>query len=116
MPRSGPREVHRYSDEFKLAAVGLSQQPGVHVQTVAAPLEIHPFMLSKWRKDVKDARLRGRLARPGLMIGWTKSRSIPGFTGRSSTVPNPSDRFCGSTGSTRQMPAPDCCRRSNRPT
>lgn len=60
MPRSGPRKVHRYSDEFKLTAVRLSQQPGVQVQTVAAALEIHPFMLSKWRKDLKDGRLRGR--------------------------------------------------------
>ena len=30
----------------------------MHVRTVAAAL--HPFMLSKWRKDVKDGRLRGR--------------------------------------------------------
>ena len=60
MPRSGPRKVHRYSDEFKLTAVRLSQQPGIQVQTVAAALEIHPYMLSKWRKDVKDGRLRGR--------------------------------------------------------
>jgi transposase len=59
MPRSGPRKVHRYSDEFKLTAVRLSQQPGIQVQTVAAALEIHPFMLSKWRKDVKDGVLRG---------------------------------------------------------
>jgi transposase len=60
MPRAGPRKLHRYSDEFKLTAVRLSQQPGIQVQTVAAALEIHPFMLSKWRKDVKDGRLRGR--------------------------------------------------------
>jgi transposase len=60
MPRSGPRKVHRYSKEFKLTAVRLSQQPGIQVQTVAAALEIHPFMLSRWRKDVKDGRLGGR--------------------------------------------------------
>ena len=44
MPRSGPRKLHKYSDEFKLTAVRLSQQPGIQVQTVAAALEIHPFM------------------------------------------------------------------------
>ena len=60
MPRSGPRTVRRYSDEFKLTAVRLSQQPGIQVQTVAAALAIHPFMLSKWRKDARDGRLRGR--------------------------------------------------------
>jgi len=52
--------VQKYSDEFKLTAVRLSQQPGVQVKTVAAALEIHPFMLSKWRKDARDGRLRGR--------------------------------------------------------
>src|SRR3982751_3187802 len=60
MPRSGPRTVRKYSDEFKLTAVRLSQQPGVLVKTVATALEIHPFMLSKWRKDARDGRLRGR--------------------------------------------------------
>jgi transposase-like protein len=59
MPRSGPRTVRRYSDVFKLAAVRLSQEPGIQVQTVAAALAIHRFMLSKWRKDARDGRLRG---------------------------------------------------------
>ena len=61
MPRSGSRTVRKYSDEFKLTAVRLSQQQGIQVQTVAAALEIHPFMLSKWRKDARDGRLRGRV-------------------------------------------------------
>ena len=64
MPRSGPRTVRRYSDEFKLAAVRLSQEPGIQVQTVAAALAIHPFMLSKWRKDARDGRLAGAAPKP----------------------------------------------------
>ena len=60
MPRSGPRAIRKYSDEFKLTAVRLSQQPGIQVKTVATALEIHPFMLSKWRKDVRDGVVRGR--------------------------------------------------------
>ena len=60
MARAGPRTVHKYSDEFKLAAVRLSQQPGIQVKTVAAALAIHPFMLSRWRKDVRDGVLRAR--------------------------------------------------------
>ena len=60
MPRSGPRAVRKYSDDFKLTAVRLSQQSGLQVKTVAAALTIHPFMLSKWRKDARDGRLRGR--------------------------------------------------------
>lgn len=59
MPRAGPRKVQQYSREFKVAAVRLSQQPGVQVQAVAAALDIHPFMLSKWRKQVRDGVLRG---------------------------------------------------------
>src|SRR3954469_15384276 len=59
MPRSGPRTVRRYSDAFKLAAVRLSQEPGIQVRTVAAALAIHPFMLSKWRKDAREGRLQG---------------------------------------------------------
>lgn len=61
MPRSGPRTVQRYSETFKLTAVRPSQQPGIQVKTVAAALAIHPFMLSKWRKDVREGRIRGRL-------------------------------------------------------
>ncbi len=60
MARAGPRKVREYSLEFKLTAVRLSQQPGIQVQAVAAALDMHPFMLSKWRKQVRDGRLRGR--------------------------------------------------------
>lgn len=59
MPRSGPRTIRKYSDEFKLTAVRLSEQPGVRVRAVAAALAIHPFMLSKWRRDVRVGVLRG---------------------------------------------------------
>jgi transposase len=34
------------------------------VQTVAAALAIHPFMLSKWRKDAREGRLRGAAPPP----------------------------------------------------
>jgi transposase len=57
----GPRKVHRYSVEFKLTAVRFSRMPGVQVQTVAAALDIHPFMLSRWRKEARDGILRGRV-------------------------------------------------------
>ena len=72
MPRSGPRTVRRYSDEFKLAAVRLSQEPGIQVQTVAAALAIHPFMLSKWRKDAREGRLRGAAPAPSPTTQQTR--------------------------------------------
>ena len=54
MPKPGPRTTHKYSDEFKSTAVRLSQLPGVEVQDVAASLYIHPFMLSRWRKQARE--------------------------------------------------------------
>ena len=59
----GPRKVHHYSVEFKLTAVKLSGMPGVQVQTVADALDIHPIMLSRWRKEARDGILRGRVKR-----------------------------------------------------
>jgi transposase len=53
--------VRKYSDEFKLTAVQLSQRPGLQVKSVAAALTIHPFMLSKWRKDAREGRLGTRV-------------------------------------------------------
>ncbi len=59
----GPKKVHRYSVEFKLTAVKLSGMSGVEVQTVANALDIHPFMLSRWRKEARDGVLKGRARR-----------------------------------------------------
>lgn len=54
MARPGPRTTHRYSPSFKATAVRLSQLPGVRVRDVAASLYIHPFMLSRWRKQARE--------------------------------------------------------------
>jgi transposase len=67
MPRAGPRKVQRYSLEFKLKAVKLSQLKDVEVQAVADALEIHPFMLSRWRKEARDGVLRGRTSVPKVV-------------------------------------------------
>ena len=63
MGKPGLKKVHRYSVEFKLTAVKLSHMAGVEVQTVANALDIHPFMLSRWRKEVRDGVLKGRARR-----------------------------------------------------
>jgi transposase len=59
MGKAGPRRVRSYGSEFKLRAVQLSEQPGVLVRDVAESLSIHPFMLSRWRKQARDGELRG---------------------------------------------------------
>jgi transposase len=55
-----PRRVNRYPLEFKLSAVRLSKLRGVQIQDVAKALDIHPFMLSRWRKEYREGRLRGK--------------------------------------------------------
>ena len=54
MSKPGPRTTYRYSPEFKSTAIRLSQLPGVAVQDVAQSLYIHPFMLSRWRKQARE--------------------------------------------------------------
>ena len=57
--RIGPAKINQYSLECKLKAVQLSSQPGVLIKDVAESLCIHPFMLPKWRKQVRDGELVG---------------------------------------------------------
>lgn len=64
MPRPGPRTTNRYSDRFKAMAVRLSELPNVEVQGVAESLYIHPFMLSRWRKEARE----GRIVTKGVQI------------------------------------------------
>jgi transposase len=59
MAKPGTRKIKNYGVEFKLRAVQLSHQPGVLVKDVAESLCIHPFMLSKWRTQVRDGELAG---------------------------------------------------------
>jgi len=54
----GPKKVKRYSDEFKIQAVKLANHPDIRTQDVAHALDIHPFMLSKWKKDFREGRLK----------------------------------------------------------
>jgi transposase len=54
MGRPGPKTTRRYSERFKASAVRLSELRGVSVQEVADSLYIHPFMLSRWRKQARD--------------------------------------------------------------
>ena len=60
MARAGPRKVARYGDRFKATAVKLSSLPGVLIKDVAVALDIHPFMLSLWRKQVRRGVIKAR--------------------------------------------------------
>jgi transposase len=60
MARAGPRKTNKYSEQFKATAVRLSQLPEVLIQDVAAALNVHPFMLSRWRKQAREGELMTR--------------------------------------------------------
>jgi transposase len=57
MPKPGPRTTYKYSDEFKSTAVRLSELAGVAVHDVVASLYVHPFMLSRWRKQAREGQI-----------------------------------------------------------
>jgi transposase len=58
--RKGPKKVNKYSNGLKRTAVRLSSVPGVSVKDVAEALDIHPFMLSRWRKEAREGLLVDR--------------------------------------------------------
>lgn len=64
----GPKKVHRYTVEFKIQAVRLSLHPDIQTQDVARALDIHPFMLSKWKKDYREGKLKPAFAPVGLSL------------------------------------------------
>jgi transposase len=64
----GPKKVHRYSLEFKIQAVKLANHPEIQTQDVAHALDIHPFMLSKWKKDYREGKLRPAAEAAGLSL------------------------------------------------
>jgi len=58
MPRyNNPKKTNRYTQEFKSKAVLLSHLKGVQVKDVAQALDIHPFMLSRWRKEYREGKI-----------------------------------------------------------
>lgn len=64
----GPKKVHRYSLEFKIQAVRLANHPEIQTQDVAHALDIHPFMLSKWKKDYREGKLKPAAEAAGLSL------------------------------------------------
>jgi hypothetical protein len=47
------RRTWKYSNDFKVNAIQLSYVVGVSIKSVAEKLDIHPFMLSRWRKEYR---------------------------------------------------------------
>ena len=47
-----------YKYQFKATAVSVSNHPEIKTRAVAEALNIHPFMLSRWKKQMRDGILR----------------------------------------------------------
>lgn len=52
-----PKRIGNYGDDFKMKAVRLTFMEGTQVQDVAKALDIHPFMLSRWRKEYREGKI-----------------------------------------------------------
>ncbi|MAA65111.1 MAG: hypothetical protein CL581_10095 [Alteromonadaceae bacterium] len=48
------KKTEKYTTEFKVKAVEWSHQAHRSVKSVAQALDIHPFMLSRWRKEHRE--------------------------------------------------------------
>lgn len=60
MPRSiNPKKTWKYTRDFKVKAVKLSLKLDIKSKDVAEALDIHPYMLSRWRKEYKEGKLTG---------------------------------------------------------
>ena len=68
-----PRKTWSYTTDFKVKAVKLSFQKGLQVKQVAEGLDIHPLMLSRWRKEYREGKLQGDNQR---RVGVTKKKRV----------------------------------------
>ena len=47
--------------EFKKEAVRLASDPNRRTKDVAAELGVHPFSISRWKKEFRDAKNKGKI-------------------------------------------------------
>ena len=59
MPRyTQPRKTWFYPVNFKIKAVELSLRDDVISKDIAEALDIHPLMLSRWRKEYREGKFK----------------------------------------------------------
>lgn len=54
------RHYDFYDDAFKATAVELGSLPGVYAKDVAEVLDIHPIMLYRWKKELRDGLIMSK--------------------------------------------------------
>ena len=70
-----------YSNQFKVSAVELSLLEDETVNGVARSLDIHPYMLSRWRKEYREGKLmpdkrRKRIQKPKSLAENERIREL----------------------------------------
>ena len=61
MPKyTQPKKTWFYPVNFKIKAVQLSLRDDVSSKDVAQALDIHPFMLSRWRKEYREGKFSNK--------------------------------------------------------
>lgn len=74
MPKyNHPRKTWEYSQDFKAKAVELTLLEGARVKDVAETLDIHPMMLSRWRKLYREGVIVGSKRQKATSIKKKKS-------------------------------------------
>ena len=63
----------KYSDEFKLEAVRLTEAPGVTQTQIAAELGINPHMLGRWIREIRE---EGKAAFPGKAADFLRRLAV----------------------------------------
>lgn len=54
------KHYNYYDDNFKATAIGLADIEGVKAVDVAESLDIHPIMLYRWRKEIRDGKIMAK--------------------------------------------------------
>ena len=62
-----------YTDEFKAHAVRLTQHSSIMIKDVASALDIHPFMLSRWRKEYREGKIVADKRKGSGIVGMKAS-------------------------------------------
>jgi transposase len=71
MPKyNNPRRTWKYSNEFKVNAIQLSFAVGVTIKSVAEKLDIHPFMVSRWRKEYREVIIVADKRKSHFLVGY----------------------------------------------
>lgn len=55
--------VIEYSKEFKVMVVKLTHLEGVQIKQISECMGLHPLMVSRWRKEVRDGKLISDITR-----------------------------------------------------